>query len=125
MATKLIIKMLVLMSTYSDVEKDLIRFVCSDPRITDITVDTEPFILPEFHSVTMHFTTSGEEYDIEPYNMGLNTMQLEPFDPAALEVTVIERTIEWELTLYPYVPRLVLDVRSIQSQISFEQFGEE
>jgi len=113
------------MSTYTDVEKDLIRFVCSDPRITNITVDSEPFMREEFHSVTIHFTTSGEEYDIEPYNMGLNTMQLQPFDPAALEVTVIARTVDWELTLYPIVPRLELNVRGMQSQISFEQFGEE
>jgi len=125
MATKILIKMLVLMSTYTDVEKDLIRFVCSDPRITNITVDSEPFMREEFHSVTIHFTTSGEEYDIEPYNMGLNTMQLQPFDPAALEVTVIARTVDWELTLYPIVPRLELNVRGMQSQISFEQFGEE
>lgn len=125
MITKLLIKMLVLMSTYTDVENDLIQHVSSDPRITNITVDSDPFVRAEFHSVTMHFTTSGEEYEIEPYNMGLNTMQLEPFDTAALEVTVIARTIDWELTLYPIVPRLQLDLRSVTTQFTFEQFGEE
>jgi len=122
MIQTMIIYILVLMSNYSEVEKDYIEFVCKDPQITSITFDINEYEKPEFHKITLHFSTSGHRYEIQPYNMGLNTMELMPFDADNLEITDMELSMDWELDIWYNRPEIVLNIRSISTVFSFVPF---
>jgi len=125
MATKILIRVLLLMAHCSDVEKEHIKQLYDDPHITHLTLEADMYVIPDFHKLTIHISTSGEECEIIPFNSGLDTRQLAPFDPNNLSITEISRSIEWELDIWYYRPEIILHLRSISTELSFTDFNEE
>jgi len=122
---KVLIHILLLMAHYSDVEKEHIQQLYHDPLITHLSIEADMFEKTDFHKLTIHIFTSGEECEIIPFNSGLDANQLAPFDPHNLSITEITRSIKWELDIWYFRPQIELNLTSMTTEFTFIDFNQE